>query len=195
MISCEVCLPRALQSPPISVHVCALLPWSVWLCLCWTPPLADGQFLFILDQCPRLEGGGFSGGSADAGPSALCRCRQVRFHPGLYCWTPDFQSLSGVVQQECPCARPPPPHPLLHRSGPSPQSTFHQERRQTATGFRACGLLLGVLQEKLKLVSVLGAGLLVGTSLAVIIPEGVHTLYTTNEHSKQICHHIGFQLH
>ena len=35
------------------------------------------------------------------------------------------------------------------------------------------------LQEKLKLVSVLGAGLLVGTALAVIIPEGVHTLYMT----------------
>ena len=34
-------------------------------------------------------------------------------------------------------------------------------------------------QEKLKLVTVLGAGLLVGTALAVIIPEGVHTLYET----------------
>lgn len=32
-------------------------------------------------------------------------------------------------------------------------------------------------QEKLKLVTVLGAGLLCGTALAVIIPEGVHALY------------------
>ena len=31
-------------------------------------------------------------------------------------------------------------------------------------------------QTKLKLVTVLGAGLLVGTALAVIIPEGVHAL-------------------
>lgn len=37
---------------------------------------------------------------------------------------------------------------------------------------------LGLLvQEKLKLVTVLGAGLLCGTALAVIIPEGVHALY------------------
>ena len=34
-----------------------------------------------------------------------------------------------------------------------------------------------LFQEKLKLVTVMGAGLLVGTALAVIIPEGVHTLY------------------
>lgn len=32
-------------------------------------------------------------------------------------------------------------------------------------------------QEKLKLVTVLGAGLLCGTALAVIVPEGVHALY------------------
>ena len=31
-------------------------------------------------------------------------------------------------------------------------------------------------QEKLQLVSVLGAGLLVGTALSVIIPEGVNSL-------------------
>lgn len=34
-----------------------------------------------------------------------------------------------------------------------------------------------IVQEKLKLVTVLGAGLLCGTALAVIIPEGVHALY------------------
>ena len=28
----------------------------------------------------------------------------------------------------------------------------------------------------------MGAGLLVGTALAVIIPEGVHTLYAAKEH-------------
>lgn len=33
------------------------------------------------------------------------------------------------------------------------------------------------VQERLKLVTVLGAGLLCGTALAVIIPEGVHALY------------------
>lgn len=33
------------------------------------------------------------------------------------------------------------------------------------------------MQERLKLVTVLGAGLLCGTALAVIIPEGVHALY------------------
>lgn len=34
-------------------------------------------------------------------------------------------------------------------------------------------------QEKLKLVTVLGAGLLVGTALAVIIPEGVNAMYNS----------------
>lgn len=33
------------------------------------------------------------------------------------------------------------------------------------------------LQEKLKLVTVFGAGLLVGTALSVIIPEGIRSLY------------------
>ena len=37
--------------------------------------------------------------------------------------------------------------------------------------------MIPMFQEKLKLITVLGAGLLVGTALAVIIPEGVHTLY------------------
>ncbi len=37
--------------------------------------------------------------------------------------------------------------------------------------------LLSCHQDKLKLVTVLGAGLLCGTALAVIIPEGVHALY------------------
>lgn len=38
-------------------------------------------------------------------------------------------------------------------------------------------------EEKLKLVTVLGAGLLVGTALAVIIPEGVHALLFPPEHA------------
>ena len=34
------------------------------------------------------------------------------------------------------------------------------------------------------MISILGAGLLVGTALAVIIPEGVHALYEAQEHGK-----------
>lgn len=34
------------------------------------------------------------------------------------------------------------------------------------------------LQDKLQLVSILGAGLLVGTALAVIIPEGIRALFS-----------------
>ena len=37
--------------------------------------------------------------------------------------------------------------------------------------------LMFSFQERLKLVTVLGAGLLCGTALAVIVPEGVHALY------------------
>ncbi|KAG5857877.1 hypothetical protein ANANG_G00024050 [Anguilla anguilla] len=38
-------------------------------------------------------------------------------------------------------------------------------------------LAVNFSEDKLKLVTVLGAGLLCGTALAVIIPEGVHSLY------------------
>ncbi len=38
-------------------------------------------------------------------------------------------------------------------------------------------LVIFLIQDKLRLITVLGAGLLVGTALAVIIPEGVHTMY------------------
>ena len=34
------------------------------------------------------------------------------------------------------------------------------------------------------MISTLGAGLLVGTALAVIIPEGVHALYEAEDHGK-----------
>ncbi|GCC21712.1 hypothetical protein chiPu_0020187 [Chiloscyllium punctatum] len=39
-------------------------------------------------------------------------------------------------------------------------------------------------EERLKLVTVLGAGLLCGTALAVIVPEGVHALYEDALHDK-----------
>ena len=35
------------------------------------------------------------------------------------------------------------------------------------------------------MVSILGAGLLVGTALAVIIPEGVHALYEPQQHGEK----------
>ncbi|XP_074652028.1 zinc transporter ZIP9-B-like [Tubulanus polymorphus] len=40
-------------------------------------------------------------------------------------------------------------------------------------------LAVTMSEDRLKLLSVFGAGLLVGTALAVIIPEGVHSLYET----------------
>lgn len=45
-------------------------------------------------------------------------------------------------------------------------------------------LVINLSEDKLQLVSILGAGLLVGTALAVIIPEGIRALFTgdiTNE--------------
>ncbi|XP_051879688.1 zinc transporter ZIP9 [Pristis pectinata] len=41
-------------------------------------------------------------------------------------------------------------------------------------------------EERLKVVTVLGAGLLCGTALAVIIPEGVHALYEDALHDKHL---------
>ncbi|KAL8589690.1 hypothetical protein ACOMHN_027198 [Nucella lapillus] len=50
-------------------------------------------------------------------------------------------------------------------------------------------LTISLSEEKLKLVTVLGAGLLVGTALAVIIPEGVNAMYNNgaghNHHHHQ----------
>ncbi|XP_013784483.1 zinc transporter ZIP9-A-like [Limulus polyphemus] len=43
----------------------------------------------------------------------------------------------------------------------------------------AIPLIVMLSEEKLQLVSVLGAGILVGTALSVIIPEGVNTLYSS----------------
>lgn len=41
-------------------------------------------------------------------------------------------------------------------------------------------LVMKLSEEKLKIVTVLGAGLLVGTALTVIIPEGIRSLYSTD---------------
>ncbi|XP_042194004.1 zinc transporter ZIP9 [Callorhinchus milii] len=53
----------------------------------------------------------------------------------------------------------------------------------------AIPLTFNLSEEKLKLVTVLGAGLLCGTALAVIVPEGVHALYEDALHGKH--HHAG----
>merc|ERR1719283_823787 len=46
-------------------------------------------------------------------------------------------------------------------------------------------------EDRLHLVSVLGAGLLIGTALAVIIPEGVNALYIdSHSHSHHDHHHL-----
>ncbi len=53
-------------------------------------------------------------------------------------------------------------------------------------GAGSAPLFMPMSEEKLQLVSVLGAGLLVGVALAVIIPEGVMTLikaYTLKDHA------------
>jgi len=53
----------------------------------------------------------------------------------------------------------------------------------------AVPLAFNLSDEKLRLVSVLGAGLLVGTALAVIIPEGVHALlFPSGDHHES--HHV-----
>ncbi|KAK3092615.1 hypothetical protein FSP39_004999 [Pinctada imbricata] len=45
--------------------------------------------------------------------------------------------------------------------------------------------------EKLRFITVLGAGLLVGTALAVIIPEGINAMYTTDGHGHSHEDHHG----
>lgn len=46
----------------------------------------------------------------------------------------------------------------------------------------AIPLAFTMSEKRLRMISILGAGLLVGTALAVIIPEGVHALYEAQEH-------------
>lgn len=50
-------------------------------------------------------------------------------------------------------------------------------------------LTVSLSEEKLKLVTVLGAGLLVGTALAVIIPEGVNAMYNNGVGHHHHHHH------
>lgn len=50
-------------------------------------------------------------------------------------------------------------------------------------------LSINLSEDKLHIVTVLGSGLLVGTALAVIIPEGVHALYENAEHDHDH-HHL-----
>ncbi|EDO48464.1 predicted protein [Nematostella vectensis] len=49
----------------------------------------------------------------------------------------------------------------------------------------AIPLAFAMSEKRLRMVSVLGAGLLVGTALAVIIPEGVHALYAQQTNGKR----------
>ncbi|OAD54676.1 Zinc transporter ZIP9-B [Eufriesea mexicana] len=49
-------------------------------------------------------------------------------------------------------------------------------------------LVMNLSEDKLQLVSILGAGLLVGTALAVIIPEGIRALFTGESNSDQGVH-------
>lgn len=45
-------------------------------------------------------------------------------------------------------------------------------------------------EDKINIVSILGAGLLVGTALTVIIPEGVSTLYMSRLEAAHTEHHV-----
>lgn len=51
-------------------------------------------------------------------------------------------------------------------------------------------LIVSLSEDKLQIVSVLGAGLLVGTALSVIIPEGVNTLYSSQIRQIESFHHM-----
>lgn len=50
-------------------------------------------------------------------------------------------------------------------------------------------LSITLSEDKLKSVTVFGAGLLVGTALAVIIPEGINAMYTSGDHDHSHDHH------
>ena len=70
-------------------------------------------------------------------------------------------------------------------------------RENNQAHLNACQILFDspafpLSEDRLHVVSVLGAGLLIGTALAVIIPEGVNALYAdSHPHS----HHNGHQPH
>ncbi|KAI9768019.1 MAG: hypothetical protein M1840_005331 [Geoglossum simile] len=52
-------------------------------------------------------------------------------------------------------------------------------------------LSMALSQSKLRLISTIGMGLLVGTSLIVIIPEGVETLYSAGRSSRAVGREVG----
>lgn len=54
-------------------------------------------------------------------------------------------------------------------------------------------LVVTLSDEKLKVVTVFGAGLLVGTALTVIIPEGIRSLYSSDVAVAKIVHSISSQ--
>lgn len=54
----------------------------------------------------------------------------------------------------------------------------------------AIPLAFTMSEKRLRMISILGAGLLVGTALAVIIPEGVHALYESEEHGHASHNHL-----
>lgn len=54
-------------------------------------------------------------------------------------------------------------------------------------------LVVTLSDEKLKVVTVFGAGLLVGTALTVIIPEGIRALYSSDVVVAKIVHSISSQ--
>ena len=51
-------------------------------------------------------------------------------------------------------------------------------------------LTLSLSESKMRFITIIGAGLLVGTALAVIIPEGVNTLYKNNNNNNGHNHEI-----
>ena len=51
-------------------------------------------------------------------------------------------------------------------------------------------LTLTLSESKMRFITIIGAGLLVGTALAVIIPEGVHTLYKNNGNVNEHGHDV-----
>lgn len=61
-----------------------------------------------------------------------------------------------------------------------------------AAGTFACGIVplyLSLSKTKLRVLEVLGAGLLVGASMTVVLPEGVNALYDTSKSSEHV-HHV-----
>lgn len=56
-----------------------------------------------------------------------------------------------------------------------------------------CAFSIPTSQSRMRMVTVFGAGLLIGTALAVIIPEGVESLYSAQSGSILVIHIFGVQ--